>query len=137
MAVALVETALGIDHREMSQDVVERAMRLIEWSFASTREVFAANSNRGENNTSDAARCLTAVVKRGYLPTVTVREVHTALRNTDARYRTVQHIRSGLRALETAGYLRRHETKKPGRPSETYFVNPLIFQEPGHKYTKP
>ncbi|MBA1446262.1 MAG: DUF3987 domain-containing protein [Gammaproteobacteria bacterium] len=80
-----------------------------------TRHSLATLDMMGADPTIAAARHIWDWIKRGRLPSFTVREAFNALRGTFPR---VQHIRDALEALEERGYVEGMEPQRdgPGRP---------------------
>lgn len=107
-------------------DTMRSAVLLATWAAEHAKHAYSCF---GADDGQEVAKRALAWIRKKRPETVTARDILRALRG---RFPTMDQIRPGLAVLVDRGALvelaRKSATGKGGRPSETYHVNPAVFE---------
>jgi hypothetical protein len=109
---------------EISGDTMRKALAFSEYLIAHAKKTFATMEADPQ---VEGAKYVLAWITRERKTSFTKRDLH---RHAQGKYQNVEDLSYPLRLLEQRGYIRKQrveETPSPGRPSEVFEVNPLIF----------
>ncbi|GAB1410300.1 hypothetical protein MASR1M90_14540 [Desulfovibrionales bacterium] len=108
-------------------ETMQRAMAFIAWASKHARYCFGCF---GHDPGQECAQRALEWVRREKLESVTARAIFQALKG---KYSTMKLVRPGIDVLVDRGALiPTDRDARPGRPSETYAVNPAVHGGDGH-----
>lgn len=125
----LLHMAQGLPaiHAQIGLETMQRAVMLATWTADHAKHAY---SSFGLDDGLEAAKRALEWMRKERRETVTARDVLRALRG---RFPSMEKIRPGLDVLVDRGFLIPRDSgrtsPKGGRPSETFAVNPALYEE--------